>query len=466
MRVYVVILIISILTGCTAQLTNPADVNFVTAIPTLDISNPALLCENAAEHEGDDWQRAIDALEALWQTGIVCSDGTPINKRLYAALLAHGAELEAQGNLTAAIEAYQHAIQYAEDDNRAAEKLTNLTDDATVSSTPCEANTLVESPDTLNPYQPGTGDFIQIADEQFTINGTLYTIRGINYFPRDTPFNRFLTETDVEVMNAELDIVQSSGINTLRLFLDYQALFDCQGEKLIANAENFQRLDAMLQTAIGKGFRLIMVLNYGDKTRRYFETRNFATSEFVLKRYQDEPGIIGWDILDRGDTAYLQGNADKAEVLNWLAAGIQHARASAPDHLITAGWSQDSQSTIPLVDFVSFQHFAEYESLRQQIAVLRAETDKPVVLTAIGYSTLEVDETAQRNLLFQSLEEAENNQLAGWMVYMAFDYPLSVTCIEPACPGEARPINYYGIWNTSYFPKLAVDAVERITGIE
>ncbi|MCA9913619.1 MAG: hypothetical protein KC496_09735, partial [Anaerolineae bacterium] len=82
-----------------------------------------------------------------------------------------------------------------------------------------------------------------------------------------------------------------------------------------------------------------------------------------------------------------------------------------------------------------------------------------------GYSTYSLDETSQRNLLYQTFEEVRHNDLMGWMVYMAFDYPRTVTCTPPDCPGEAQPINHYGLWNTSYFPKLAVDAVERVTGV-
>jgi len=308
-----------------------------------------------------------------------------------------------------------------------------------------------------------------MTSRQLTIGIEPYFVYGVNYYPRNTPFERFLTETDVEVMDAELDIVVESGINTLRIFLRFDDLFICPGNGAVPNIETISRLDQMIQRAISKGFRLIPVLHHDPDLIdfRLYQNHDHTSHQlrFILQRYQDEPGILMWDLRDKGDLDYLEGDFQSADVLGWLAQSAQITHEFAPRHLITASWLVDVEATIPIVDVVSFQHFGEYEELRQRVAVLRDATDKPILLSAIGYSTNLVDETAQRNLLFQSFEEVSNNNLAGWMIYMAFDYPLNVTCVEPNCPGEPQPINFYGIWNTSYFPKLTVDAVERVTGI-
>jgi hypothetical protein len=89
-----------------------------------------------------------------------------------------------------------------------------------------------------------------------------------------------------------------------------------------------------------------------------------------------------------------------------------------------------------------------------------------MLLSAVGYSTYEMDELDQRNALQQALEAAENNGLAGWVVSSAFDYPLTATCIEPDCPSADSADHHFGLWNTSYFPKLAVDVIELMTSGE
>jgi endo-1,4-beta-mannosidase len=192
----------------------------------------------------------------------------------------------------------------------------------------------------------------------------------------------------------------------------------------------------------------------------------------ILKRYRNEPTILAWDLRDAGDQDYLADGSqefkfDRETVLDWLMQTAILARQTDPNHPVTASWRSDIETTIPAVDFVSFQHFGHTAELRQRIADLKSQTDKPILLSAVGYSTFEgVDELIQRNLLYQTLDAAEGNALAGWVVWMAFDYPLSVTCDTPGCLSEDSTLHHFGLWNTSYFPKMAVAAVEEITGVK
>ena len=75
-----------------------------------------------------------------------------------------------------------------------------------------------------------------------------------------------------------------------------------------------------------------------------------------------------------------------------------------------------------------------------------------------------MDELSQRQALQQAFEAVEQTGLSGWVVWTAFDYPLSVVCIEPNCPGQDGPEMHFGLWNTSYFPKRALDIVRLVTG--
>lgn len=308
---------------------------------------------------------------------------------------------------------------------------------------------------TLPTYEPTSLSWISIRGTQFELDGNLFEVRGLNYYPRLAPFERFFPEMNIAIIKKELEVIQPIGINSLRIFLTVQDLFVCDA---IPNLENFQKLDELIKLIAESNFRLIIVLNrFGDN----YQPMSHEQAKFIANRYQDEPAIILWDILDRGDLAYELSS--QVEILTELADLILALRQADPNHLITAGWWEQALDTEPLVDIVSFQHYGEYEPLRQSIANIRSQTGKPILLTAIGYSTFNLDETAQRNLLYQAFEEVRSNRMAGWMIYMAFDYPSSVTCIEPDCPAKPSDINFFGIWNTSYFPKLAVDAVKRIS---
>lgn len=316
----------------------------------------------------------------------------------------------------------------------------------------CDAETV-----NLAEYQPSTSTWIQSSGGQLMQGDQPFEVIGVNFYPRLAPFEHFLVDTKLDVLQQELDVITPSGINTLRIFIDLSQLFACDIQA-IPVLERFDLLDGIIQTIASNNLHVIVVLhqNISDLSQS-----NWDQVQFIAHRYHHEPAILAWDVLDKGDHFYIEGLSD--DVLVWLANGILAIREADANHLITAGWETHAVDTIPLVDIVSFQHFGDYQPLRQEIANLKSRTTKPILLTAIGYSTYELDETAQRNLLYQAFEESRNNQLAGWLVYMAFDYPTSVTCVEPDCPAPPQAINFYGIWNTSYFPKLAVDAVKRTT---
>ncbi|MCA9904538.1 MAG: hypothetical protein KC547_11825, partial [Anaerolineae bacterium] len=82
----------------------------------------------------------------------------------------------------------------------------------------------------LSAYAP-TADsgFVMLEAGRFSVDGQLYTVRGFNYYPSRYPWRRFLTEMDADSVRAELDLLRSTGANTLRIFLWYGALFQCPG---------------------------------------------------------------------------------------------------------------------------------------------------------------------------------------------------------------------------------------------
>ena len=132
-------------------------------------------------------------------------------------------------------------------------------------------------------------------------------------------------------------------------------------------------------------------------------------------------------LRDSGDLDYLNGSFERQIVLQWLADTAITMRQVDHNHLITASWRQDITAPIGVVDFVSIKATNDLEKLRQQIALLTAATDTPIVLTSIGYSTFGSSEEGQRDSLQAALDAARNNHLAGWFVWTAFDFPLTVT---------------------------------------
>jgi hypothetical protein len=83
------------------------------------------------------------------------------------------------------------------------------------------------------------------------------------------------------------------------------------------------------------------------------------------------------------------------------------------------------------------------------------KTTKPLLLQEVGYHSWETapldqrSEAQQAELLKDAIEVVEMENIAGWMIWTAFDF-------QPV-PGQA-PIyeHYFGLWRNDLSPKPAV----------
>ncbi len=316
-------------------------------------------------------------------------------------------------------------------------------------------------------YIPTAGTFVEVSGDGFAAGGIDFVVRGANYYPARSPWRRFLAETALEAAAQEYRLMREAGLNTLRVFLWYPPLFQCPGDGPVPQPEAFARLDALIRLAADAGFRLIVTLNDLpdlDAYPLYTAPEHIqAQTRYIVSRYRDEPAILAWDLRNEGDIDYRE-RFDRTAVLAWLEKTSVEVREGAPRHLMTAGWLQDAHATAPYVDFVSFHHWRSADELQDRITALRSLTDKPLLLEEVGYASLGRSEEEQAALLDAALAVAEQNALAGWLVWTAFDFPRDATCILPDCPSPDNQEHHFGLWRVDYSPKPAVDVVRRYTG--
>jgi len=441
--------------GCDAPPTpeNTSGLEAVTAVPTLDISDSQTLCAAVEANWNQDWEQSIRVLEVLYAQQTDCPNAETTLKRLYLAQMRYGAALAENGQAEDAIEAYQAALWYnpaGEEAIHALEALGIYTPPALQQDCPDELVTVPE-------YVPTRGRFVKTLYSVLAVDNQPLTIYGVDYYPRDTPYRRFLTETDPEMIGEELDLLREAGFNTLRLKLRHDQLFRCATPEI----ENLIRLDRIIQAAAEQDFRVILVLNDLADAQSLYSQQPITLEQmaFLAGRYRDEPALLAWDLREGGDVDYLENGFDRRAVLRWLVETAIVMRRLDPNHLLTASWTREPQAIIPAVDFVSFTHFGTIDDLRQKIALVVAETDKPILLSAFGFSTFGTSETNQRDYLQAALDAVQANNLAGWVWWTAFDFPLTVTCYTPDCVNADSIDHHYGLWHTDYQPKLAVDVV-------
>lgn len=464
------LLFISILGACqnsapvTASAT-PLAVATPTRVPLTPTPTVAT-CADLDANWGQNWPAVIETLEQLLATDQSCG-AEPLPSKKYAAHFSYAVSLEEKGQLKPAISQYQAALALDPQRQEALKALVRLqalpkpTPPACLSTSPAR-------PDPAQAVTPDRSRFISVAGDQLQFNGQPFNVKGVNYYPRQAPWQRFLAEADPVQMAAELDLIKQAGFNTLRIFLWYEPLFTCQPEDAIPNEAAFAKIDALLELAAERDLKLIVTLNdLPDLTFRPLYT-DFAHYDnqtvYIVRRYRHDPNILAWDVRNEGDLEYGAESKDDArfsqvEVIDWLAHISQLVRDHDPDHLVTAGWWGDPTPTAPYVDFLSFHHWTDNNRLQRRLDEYRQAAAKPLLLEEIGYDTLATSAKEQRDkeqevgaTLGRALRLVERENLAGWVVWTAFDF-------TPATGQPENREHFFGLWRTDLSPKPALKAL-------
>lgn len=442
----------------------------LTPIPTATPDNRTAdqLCADVDAFWSKDWPRIIDDLERLRGQGAMCGDRDP-SLTLYPAYFNYGAALDAKGDASDAITAYRKALQFAPEGKEAIDALQKHQAFTPAPPTVCTSDQIATANAAIPAYTPQvSGGYAQVQGNGFVIDGQPFAVHGINYYPARAPWQRFLAEADPATMAKELDLISSTGFNTLRVFVYNEALFDCPGSGAVPKPAALARLDAVITLATQRKMRLIITLNDLpdlDVHPLYTEPQYAAAqTAFVVQRYRNEPAILAWDVRNEGDVDYERGQFPRKTVLSWLSDTTTQVRQLDPNHLITAGWDDDSAGTVSYVDFVTFHYYGTAQALQARVSALKAVTQKPILLGEIGYSTYGGYEQEKAQLLHDTLSAANKDGLAGWMVWAAFDFSTDVTCIPPACPSKDNGEHHFGLWHTDYTPKPAVALLQSVMG--
>jgi tetratricopeptide (TPR) repeat protein len=415
-------------------------------------------CADLDANWGHNWPGVLEALDGLIAAGQSCGPEPLVSKK-YAVHFNYAASLEEAGDSEQAIAQYQAALRLAPQRTEALSALVRLQS----SPSPTPPACLSDSPPRPDPAQTVSFDpsqFVTAQTGQLHLAGQPFYVRGVNYYPRQAPWERFFSEADPAQMARELAAIRAAGFNTLRIFLPYQPLFTCQPEDAIPNEANFARLDTLFRLAGEHDLKLIVTLNdVPDLLFRplYTDWEHYdAQTVYIVRRYRHEPALLAWDMRNGGDSDY--DDFHRAAIIDWLAHLSGLIRQHDPNHLITAGWDADPAATAPYVDILSLQYWAEPDELQAQLEAYQTTPDKPVLLLSTGHHSFAESpdephtEQEQAAYLGQMIRAAEQEKLAGWLIWTAFDF-------VPA-PGQAAAAgHHFGLWRTDLSPKPALEAL-------
>lgn len=402
-----------------------------------------------------DWEVTLDVLAQL-KTAVSHCGSTLIAEKQYAAHINYGITLENNGETEKAITQFQSAYQTNIQGPEAVAGLTRLNakpwdDCAQTGSLPAYQSTQTNK------------RFLQIHEGKLFRNDEDFQIKGVNYYPRFAPWSYFWPESKLHDIEEEFQLISANGFNSIRLFLHHDFFFTCTSDQNEPIAETFNKLDAIIHLAAKYDLGIILTLNdLPDLTFEplYTNPASSIQTKFIVQRYQNEPTILAWDLRNEGDIDYdanpsIDGHFTKEVVLSWLAEQANIVRQNDPNHLITAGWWGDPSETAVFVDFVSFHHWSDANELAQRLAAYKTQTDKPILLEEVGYPAQGSEgETYQLSMFLPILDVVNDQNLAGWLAWAAFDF-------APYNDPFANQEKYFGLWQYDLSPKAFVNSLDE-----
>jgi len=280
----------------------------------------------------------------------------------------------------------------------------------------------------------------------------LKSIKGINYYPQDTPWKDFWITYNSVTTQKDFKLIKKLGFNTTRVFVNFE-----QFGKGNVVPEMIQRLENLLNTA--KLNNLYVIVTLFDFNSNYSLLNFPATDrqlETLLTKFKNHPALLAWDLKNEADLDFFYQNHE--EVKEWLKFIIKKAKKYDSIHPITVGWAypENANYLADEFDFVSFHYYKEAEKLGDVIDNLRKKvSNKPLVLSEFGlssyqskvfpYNQTEMKQAEYFRDIQEVLKQKGNIPSIYWTLY---DFTFVSSEIAGWKPWQRNNQKYFGIVST------------------
>ena len=267
------------------------------------------------------------------------------------------------------------------------------------------------------------GDQLYVDDKEFKL-------QGINYYPKDSPWDMFGDAFDAQIIEKDFKLITSAGLNTIRIFVPYEDF----GKEQVAQ-DKLTKLKKVLQLADQENLKVVVTLFdfYGNYALEDW-TFTHRHAEQIVTALKDDKALLMWDIKNEPDLDFE--SRDKTTVLAWLKEMMGQIRQIDSIHPITIGWSS-IEGAVHLkndVDVVSFHYYKELVDFNESYKTL-ASLDKPKVLQEYGISSYQgfwapfgssEEDQAEYHKAFQQLIKANQLHFMSWTLYDFDEVPSGV----------------------------------------
>ena len=271
--------------------------------------------------------------------------------------------------------------------------------------------------------------------------------KGVNYYPKDSPWAMFGNNFNEEIVDKDFDILQKMGLNTVRIFVPYEDF-----GKAKVDEQMLDQLSRTLDHASAHDLKVIVTLFdfYGDYDIRDW-TLTHRHAEEIVMALKDHEALLAWDIKNEPDLDFESRGQEV--VLAWLDQLVLFVKQWDKNHPVTIGWSNPDVA-IQLskeVDFVSFHYYKEASQFKVTFDKLQNSIpDKVLVLQEYGYSSYngiwngyQGDQKDQASYYkqMQTILDKEHIPFLFWTMY---DFEEVPTTVVGSLPWRRERQKYFG----------------------
>ncbi len=281
------------------------------------------------------------------------------------------------------------------------------------------------------------------------------SVRGVNYYPRETPWGGMWTKTPDEVWIRDMKLVASLNANAIRTFVQFGPHIEKAG---LMNSDGsltpayLAKIESLLSAASSNKIRVIFCFEFDLET---LAAKNSAelwqrTLTDLVTLHRDDARVLMWDLMNEPDDDTKWTEATRA----YLKTAIPFVKQLDPNHLTTVGiaYRTDRLVKAGLPDVLQYHEYTPKAVLFERgvsrvseviASQRRVGSPRELLIGEFGVCTARDPqfgadpalntkladhpgtEDEQARVFKIILEAAEKGQVAGVMPWCLFDYPIN-----------------------------------------
>lgn len=275
-------------------------------------------------------------------------------------------------------------------------------------------------------------------------------IKGLNYYPKDTPWDVFGKKYNDSVIDKDFSLVKSLGLNTVRIFIPYEEFGAAH-----VDAKKLAKVRSLLDKAEKNGLQVVITLfDFYGNYDAFDWTLNHRHVEQIVKSLRDHKAILAWDLKNEPDLDFE--SRGKARVLAWLKQICLEVKKWDKEHPVTIGWAtpEAAVNLAKEVDFVSFHYYRELESFKTSFDNLKKginDNDKAIVLQEYGLSSYSGVWNLYRNsdeaqaAYYEEMQSILHENEIPFLFWTLYDFTRCLNQWWEAFLGESSPRSFMAV---------------------